>query len=366
LPFFGDQLVCEVGASFVVPTRIDGNVDCASDRSIAAPANRRGRSVPVNRQLTYFPMLKRRVYYELKPHIPRLIRMILRRWHAKIKRWSCGDIWPILDSAGRLPEGWKGWPDGNRFALVLTHDVERTKGLQRCQELMELEMKLGYRSSFNFVPEGDYTVPKELRDTLSANGFEVGVHDLRHDGRLYYSRKDFVANAQRINDYLKEWKAVGFRSGFMHHNLEWLQDLDVLYDSSTFDTDPFEPQPDGVNTIFPFWVSGQNGRRGYLELPYTLSQDSTLFLVFEETNIDIWKRKLDWIAERGGMVLLNTHPDYMTFRGKRLRDQYPVRYYQELLEYSKPNYEGLFWSALPRELAEYVLLHQRKGVPPGP
>jgi hypothetical protein len=310
-------------------------------------------------------MLKRRVYYELKPHIPRLFRMALRRWHAKIKRWSCGNIWPILDSAGRLPEGWKGWPDGKRFALVLTHDVERTEGLQRCQELMELEMKLGFRSSFNFVPEGDYNVPKELRDTLSANGFEVGVHDLRHDGRLYYSRKDFVANAQRINEYLKEWKAVGFRSGFMHHNLEWILDLDVLYDSSTFDTDPFEPQPDGANTIFPFWVNGQNGRPGYLELPYTLSQDSTLFLVFKEPNIDIWKRKLDWIVEHGGMVLLNTHPDYMTFREKILPDEYPVRYYQELLEYSKEKYAGLFWSALPRELAEYILLCQRKSAPPG-
>ena len=30
--------------------------------------------------------------------------------------------------------------------------------------------------------------------------------------------------------------------------------LNIAYDASTFDTDPFEPQPDGVNTIFPFWV----------------------------------------------------------------------------------------------------------------
>ena len=230
---------------------------------------------------------------------------------------------------------------------------------------MELEMKLGYRSSFNFVPEGDYTVPKELRDTLTANGFEVGVHDLRHDGRLYCSRKDFVSNAQRINHYLKEWKAVGFRSGFMHHNLDWLLDLDVLYDASTFDTDPFEPQPDGVNTIFPFWVSGRDGRLGYLELPYTLSQDSTLFLVFKEPNIAIWKQKLDWVAEHGGMVLLNTHPDYMNFGGKSLRDEYPVHHYQELLEYSKQKYHGLFWSALPREVAEHVLAQQRQSAASG-
>jgi hypothetical protein len=305
-------------------------------------------------------MLQRRVYYHLKPHVPWLIRMTLRRWHAKIKRRSCRDIWPILDSAGRSPEGWMGWPHGKRFALVLTHDVERTKGLQRCHALMELEKQLGLRSSFNFVPEGDYTVPNELRDTLTANGFEVGVHDLRHDGRLYFSRQEFVANAQRINHYLKEWKAVGFRSGFMHHNLEWLLDLDVLYDASTFDTDPFEPQPEGANTIFPFWVSGRNGRPGFLELPYTLCQDSTLFLVFRETTTDVWKQKLDWVAERGGMVLINSHPDYMCFEGKKSVDEYPIRYYQEFLAHVKQKYSGLFWPALPREVAEYCLGRQPK------
>jgi hypothetical protein len=306
-------------------------------------------------------MLKRRVYYELKPHVPWLIRMTLRRWHAKMKRrWSAG-IWPILDSAGRPPESWRGWPQGKRFALILTHDVERTKGLERCRELMDLEMKLGFRSSFNFVPEGEYTVPKELRDFLTANGFEVGVHDLRHDGRLYYSRKDFLANAKKINCYLKEWGAVGFRSGFMHHNLEWLLDLNVLYDASTFDTDPFEPQPDSAKTIFPFWVSGKNGRPGYMELPYTLSQDSTIFLVFKEPTIDVWTRKLDWVAERGGMALLNSHPDYMAFGGKPLQDEFPVRFYQEFLEYAKQKYKGLYWPALPRDVAAHVMTQQREG-----
>src|SRR4029079_8065841 len=112
------------------------------------------------------------------------------------------------------------------------------------------------------------------------------------------------------NGYLQEWGAVGFRSAFMFHKLDWLHDLNILYDASTFDTDPFEPQPDGVNTIFPFWTAGSFGR-GYVELPYTLAQDSTLFLVLRERGPEIWKQKLDWIAAHGGMALLNTHPDYM-------------------------------------------------------
>jgi len=47
---------------------------------------------------------------------------------------------------------------------------------------------------------------------------------------------------------------VGFRAPAMHDNLEWISELNLEYDLSTFDTDPFEPQSDGVGTIFPFKV----------------------------------------------------------------------------------------------------------------
>ena len=40
------------------------------------------------------------------------------------------------------------------FALVLTHDVEGPIGLERVRPLMELEMRLGFRSCFNLIPEG--------------------------------------------------------------------------------------------------------------------------------------------------------------------------------------------------------------------
>src|SRR6185295_6086223 len=105
---------------------------------------------------------------------------------------------------------------------------------------------------------------------------------------------DFFEQSTAINRYLQKWKAVGFRGGFMFHNLDWIHALDVSYDASTFDTDPFEPQPDGVGTIFPFWVQ-RNGSRGYVELPYTLPQDSTLFLLLQEKTIDVWTKKLDWV-----------------------------------------------------------------------
>ncbi|HRZ53982.1 MAG TPA: DUF354 domain-containing protein [Candidatus Paceibacterota bacterium] len=205
-------------------------------------------------------MFRNRLYYYAKPYLPFRVRLALRRWYARSVLRRCGDVWPIKPGSEKPPVGWPGWPDSKQFAVVLTHDVEGQRGLDRVKQLAELEMKLGFRSSFNFVPEGEYTLPTALRSWLVGRGFEVGVHDLHHDGRLYRSREEFRRHAQRINHYLREWGAVGFRSGFMLHNLDWLHDLDIEYDASTFDTDPFEPQPDGVGTIFPFWVPRSEGR----------------------------------------------------------------------------------------------------------
>ena len=284
-------------------------------------------------------------------------------------RRHIGDVWPIMPGSERPPEHWAGWPESKKFAFVLTHDVESEAGLAKCRLLMQIEMELGFRSSFNFVPEGSYGVPPELREELTANGFEVGIHDLKHDGRLFSSHRHFKRHAPRINRYVAEWGSVGFRSGFMLRNLDWLHDLDVQYDASTFDTDPFEPQPDGGHTIFPFWVPRPNGssanghestsasssRAGYVELPYTLPQDSTLFLVLRETTPDIWIQKLDWIAEHGGMALLDVHPDYMSFNGsQQTTAEYPAEFYREFLTYVRTRYASQYWHALPKEVARRV------------
>ena len=320
-------------------------------------------------------MLRNTLYYNLKPFIPRPLRTAVRRQLARRLRKEVGEVWPIMPGSEVAPNGWPGWPGGSKFALVLTHDVEGKAGLEKCRSLMQLEMEMGFRSSFHFVPEGNYRVPSALRQELFQNGFEIGVHDLRHDGRLFRSAAEFRKDAVRINRYLEDWKAVGFRSGFMLHNLDWLHQLNIEYDMSTFDTDPFEPQPEGRHTIFPNWIprfpmlpnssngaveltsaSRSNGSAtGYVELPYTLPQDSTLFVLLREPSIDLWIRKVDWIVRHNGMVLLDTHPDYMNFNSATARsDQYPVNRYVELLEYIRSRYAGQYWHALPREVAAHT------------
>src|SRR5438132_10441381 len=118
-------------------------------------------------------MFRNRIYYGLKPLIPLPIRMEVRRWIAARTRERVTGVWPIMPGSERPPEGWPGWPEGKKFAVVLTHDVEGRTGLNKCLELMRLEMKLGFRSSFNFIPEGAYRVPRGLRNELTRNGFEV-------------------------------------------------------------------------------------------------------------------------------------------------------------------------------------------------
>ena len=195
----------------------------------------------------------RNIYYQFKPFIPRWLQLKIRRKIVLRKLKQISDIWPIDEKAARVPKGWKGWPDNKKFVLVLTHDVESQKGHDNCLKLAKLEQDLGFRSSFNFVPER-YTVSKELRDTLISNGFEVGVHGLNHDGKLFKTKKTFKERAIKINHYLKKWNAVGFRAPAMHHNLDWIHDLNIKYDLSTFDTDPFEPQSEGVCVVFPYKI----------------------------------------------------------------------------------------------------------------
>jgi peptidoglycan/xylan/chitin deacetylase (PgdA/CDA1 family) len=294
-----------------------------------------------------------RLFYALKPIIPRWPQILLRRAMIAIKRPANKNVWPIDEVAGGKPKGWSGWPERKRFSFVLMHDVDTKRGHDKCRQLMELDEAMGFRSLFSFVPEG-YPVSPGLRRELVERGFEVGVHGLKHDGKLFLSREKFCRRAVRINRYLNDWESVGFVSPSMHRNLDWMHDLNIEYDASTFDTDPFEPQPDGVATIFPFPVHGKKGTRGFVELPYTLPQDFTLFVLMKEKTIDIWKKKLDWIAEKGGMALVITHPDYMNARPGRLsKEEYPMHYYAELLKYVKTKYEGQYWHVLPKEMASF-------------
>lgn len=292
-------------------------------------------------------------YYHLKPIIPRRAQIFLRRQIARRKVTQFREVWPIHPEAGDAPEGWAGWPENKKFALVLMHDVDTKIGYQNINNLMKLELELGFKSSFNLVPKG-YTWSYDLIEAIKKNGFGLGVHGLTHEGRVFQNRKRFERAVPEINKYLAEWSTSLFSSPSMLGNLDWISQLNIECDCSTFDTDPFEPQANDLETIFPLIIVNSSETRSYVELPYTLPQDHCLFIILQEKDISLWKKKLDWIVEKGGMALINTHPDYMQFPGQDSRQEtYPSDFYKEFLLYIKENYKDQYWNALPVEVAHF-------------
>ena len=304
----------------------------------------------------------KKAYYHIKPIVvlSSMIHAGLKRHNVAIAEKSFPIRWPIEDrfvkfllhsmlqvNNGILPDF---WPGKKVFAVALTHDVETEKGYRNILKLAEIEKERGFRSCFNLVPER-YPIDTGLIQDLLGEGFEVGLHGLIHDGKLFFSKKIFDRRAVRINHYLKHWHACGFRSPINHRNPQWLQALEIDYDSSFFDTDPYEPMPGGVMSIWPYFIGH------FVELPYTLPQDSTLFISLGQTTIDIWKQKLDWISRNHGMAMINVHPDYIDFNTaagktrKTTNGGYPLSRYTELLDYVKE--KGNFWHVLPKEIAAY-------------
>jgi len=307
--------------------------------------------------------MNKRFFYIVKPMVPRAMQLFLRRFLVRRALKKHAKTWPIYPGSEAKPENWHGWPNGKKFAFILTHDVDTQKGHDASIALMELEKTLGFVSSFNFVPKR-YRVSEEVRNIIAENGFEIGVHGLTHDGKLFSSRKIFEHRCAQINMFLKEWSAVGFRAPSMIRNLDWIKEFDIEYDASTFDTDPFEPQPENMGTIFPFWISAQDiGKNGYVELPYTLCQDFSLLILLGNKDNSVWKSKLDFIAKNGGMALINTHPDYMNFsKGPSKPEEYPVSLYSDFLSYVKNTYAENYLNIVPKDLARF---YKKNYVDPG-
>jgi hypothetical protein len=293
-----------------------------------------------------------RAYYHVRPAIPRAAQIWLRRRLARLQARARFPAWPVETAlhdlhelllslvahvAGEAVPTIAPWPSGFEWALVLTHDVETEAGYGRIQPICDLEERLGYRSSWNLVPRR-YPVADELVRRLTQSGFEVGVHGLYHDGRDLESRELLEERLPSIREWADRWAARGFRAPATHRNWAWMPLLGFDYDSSYPDTDPFEPQPGGCCSWLPYC----NGE--LVELPITLPQDHTLFVILGHADASAWFEKADFLRERGGMALLITHPDY--FHHRPIRDSY-----RALLE--RYAADETAWKPLPREVSAW-------------
>lgn len=293
-------------------------------------------------------------YYALKPLLPRRLQLALRRAYAR-RIHPAFPAWPIepllveherrqlrlrlAERAAPLPLV-HAWPDRHRFAVVVTHDVEGSAGIENIPRLLELERRQGIVSSWNFVAEW-YPIPDGTFERIRAGGGEIGLHGIRHDGRLFGSRAAFESDLPAIARYLSAWGAVGFRSPALHRRAEWMSELGCLYDSSFPDTDPYEPEPGGCCSILPYFLGE------LVELPVTMVQDHTLWEILRRSDIELWRRKGDWIAANGGLINVIVHPDYVLSEPR-------LALYEELLRYLRALIERADgWHDLPREVASW-------------
>ena len=283
-------------------------------------------------------------YYLVRPYIPTSIR----RKFQNIKRFKVEDKWFLTTKLLNYYEEILGkkefekrkinlWPKGKRSALVITHDVESRDGFKFIPKILDIEKKYGYISSWNIVPYL-YAIDENILKLIHEHGGEIGVHGYNHDGKLFSSYDLFTKRSKYINYALHKFGADGFRSAAAQRNLNWLQDLDIKYDASCFDVDPYQPMPGGCCSIWPFKVGK------YIELPYTLPQDHVLWIQRREKNNKIWYQKIDWLYENYGMILVIIHPDYTLLNNN-------LTLFEELLKYlsTLPN----TWQILPKHLAQY-------------
>jgi peptidoglycan/xylan/chitin deacetylase (PgdA/CDA1 family) len=302
-------------------------------------------------------------FYFVKQYIPRRLQVQGRKLLVRRQGLPEFPRWPLDLSVSRLLRFYaycrllaRGeqeaefrwfWPGRHGAALILTHDVETAEGLRLAVELADLEEAHGYRSSFNLG--GWYDVDPGVVRELTERGFEIGLHGLRHDRTLFSSRPEFEAQRPRLASLASSLGAEGFRSPATYRVFEWLGELAISYDGSISHSDPFEPQPGGCCSLWPFFIGD------VVELPYTLPQDYTLFTLLGHRSPALWLEQADRIVDEHGLIHALSHPD----RGYLGDSENRARYREFLVALSE---RAEIWKPLPRELATWWRL--RDGAEP--
>ena len=292
----------------------------------------------------------RRAYYFFRPVLSVAVRKHLQK--IRLRGWDKIPFprWPVdvsvetlmqsamallLKGLGieKIPFIWF-WPDGAHSCGIMTHDVETTAGLDFCGDLMDLDDSSRIKSSFQIIPEGRYEISQRFMENLRSRGFEVNVHDLNHDGALFRSRQQFLQRAVRINQYARQFQSRGFRAGAMYREQQWYDALEFSYDMSVPNVAHLEPQRGGCCTVMPYFVGK------ILELPLTTVQDYSLFHILHDYSIALWKKQIELIRVRNGLISFITHPDYLIERRARA-------VYLDLLAHLRQlRDEGKMWVAL--------------------
>lgn len=296
----------------------------------------------------------RATYYQLRGVMPPLLRAYVKRMYLAGWEGTSFPRWPVditvelllerllefslrTQKLTETPFIWF-WPDGYNSCSVMTHDVETTAGRNMIEAVMELDKSAGIKASFQIIPEGRYTISETLLREIRSQGFEINVHDLNHDGRLFDDRQTFLHRARKINHYLREYGAVGYRTGVMYRNQDWYNAFECEYDMSVPNVAHLDAQHGGCCTVMPYFINK------VLELPLTTVQDYFLFYILKDHSIDLWRRQIEMINRQHGMASFIVHPDYVIAERN-------LATFKSLLEHlAGLRRSGIVWFALPGQV----------------
>lgn len=367
---FGPELVCYGRAAgeiartpegplpdLLAAVRLDDDSCMLPFRPTQVAEQLRGeRYVRLERQ-PFGKRLIRQLYYLLRPLLSvRLRRSLQARW---LRGWQERSFprWPVDTSVDSLfarlmrlklqtsqhreiPFVWF-WPDGHQACAVMTHDVETEAGLNFTEELMNINDRHGIKSSFQLIPAARYAVTDAAVKKIRNRGFDVNVHDLKHDGHLFDNADGFCRAAEQINRHAVRFGSRGFRSGALYRNQEWYGALRFRYDMSVPNCAHLDPQRGGCCTVMPYFVGD------ILEIPVTATQDYSLFHVLKTYDHKLWREQIARIAAVHGVISFIVHPDYLDHPAA-------IEAYESLLGYLgelRAN-EGL-WIARPDEVDDW-------------
>jgi peptidoglycan/xylan/chitin deacetylase (PgdA/CDA1 family) len=294
-------------------------------------------------------------FYSVKRLVPRAAQLAARRALIRWQGVPAFPRWPYDDSIAtllrfaircsllarereQLSFRWF-WPRGARASAILTHDVESASGLRNAVRIADLEEERGLRSSFNIVGRW-YDIDWTIVEELHGRGFEIGLHGIYHDRSLFSSRAEFERQLPLVREAALRLGATGFRSPATHRVHDWIAELPVAYDCTVPMSDPYEPQPGGSCSPWPFLLGP------VVELPYTLPQDHTVFTLLGHRTIDTWRSQVERLESSYGLIQCLTHPD-PGYLGEPANEARYVDFLDFLVQ------RDSLWHALPREVAQW-------------
>lgn len=239
------------------------------------------------------------------------------------------------------------WPDGRRFAVCLTHDVDRVKKSYQYfthfaktlrpyhlislfqkeepywnfEKIMEIEEKYEVRSTFFFLNETkniDLLHPKnwalslgkysfsdekiaEIMQKLHANGWEIGLHG-SYDS---YKNKELLAKEKKLIEDVIGDKIVGIRQHYLNleipHTWKIQKEVGFEYDASFGSNYEIGFREEKYLPFRPFDDQ-------FLEIPLTI-MDSTLFQNSKSIS-NAWakcKELIEQAEKRGALLTVLWH-----------------------------------------------------------